>query len=298
VSSREAVPSPEALSSVEALPSSEAPRPCPQQTSALLARAGFVHAFFTREGGVSEGPFASLNCSPDVGDRAEHVTENLGRVAQSLGLSAHQLYVAAQVHGRDVIVLDGSVSPDAVARTAADAIVSSAAATACAVRTADCVPILLADPESGRVAAVHAGWRGLVREVLASAIERMVTLGSRRAALLAAFGPHIGPGAFEVGDEVALELSHASTAVGAIQRTANGKPHVDLARIVEAQLWAAGLERSNIEQVPGCTQRDASRYFSFLHDGQRSGRMLSAIVPRTLAGGTVRGQELHEQVGT
>lgn len=250
----------------------------------MLTRAGFVHGFFTREGGVSEGPFASLNCSPDVGDRAEQVRENLGRVAQALGLAAEHLYVAAQVHDRGVIVLKGGESASVVARTAADAIVASAPAVGCGVRTADCVPILLADPESGRVAAVHAGWRGLVREVIASAIEQMVTLGSRRAALLAAFGPHIGPSAFEVGEDVAIELSRTSSAEGVVQRAANGKPHVELARIVHAQLCAAGLARDSIEQVPGCTYRDASRYFSFRRDGQRSGRMLSVIVPRQLAG--------------
>ncbi|MEY2932029.1 MAG: hypothetical protein RL033_2778 [Pseudomonadota bacterium] len=281
------------MSSREAPSSNEAhPHPHLQQTSTLLARAGFLHGFFTREGGVSEGPFASLNCSPDVGDRAENVLENLARVAQALGLSVEHIYVAAQVHDRGVIVLDGSESASAVARTAADAIVSSAPALGCGVRTADCVPILLADPESGRVAAVHAGWRGVVREVLASAIEQMVTLGSRRAALLAAFGPHIGPSAFEVGDDVALELSRASTAEGVVQRAAGGKAHVELARIVQAQLCAAGLSTAHIEQVPGCTHGDAARYFSFRRDGQRSGRMLSVIVPR-VAGGS----ELAARVG-
>lgn len=254
--------------------------------SALLARAGFVHAFFTREGGVSEGPFASLNCSPDVGDRAEHVRENLARVAQALGLASERIYTAAQVHDRGVLVLDGSESASAVARTAADAIVSSAASTGCGVRTADCVPILLADPAAGRVAAVHAGWRGVVREVIANAVEHMVTLGSQRAALLAAIGPHIGPSAFEVGDEVALELSRASSAEGAVQRAPSGKAHVDLARIVQAQLWAAGLSREHIEQLPGCTHGDATRYFSYRRDGQRSGRMLSVIVARSLPAGS------------
>lgn len=272
------------------------------QTSALLSRAGFVHGFFTREGGVSEGPFASLNCSPDVGDRAEHVRENLARVAEALGLSSERMYMAAQVHDRGVIVLDSSESASAVARTAADAIVSSAAAspatmTGCGVRTADCVPILLADPGSGRVAAVHAGWRGVVREVIANAIEHMVTLGSQRAALLAAIGPHIGPSAFEVGDDVALELNRASSAQGVVQRAPNGKAHVDLARIVQAQLCAAGLSLERIEQVPGCTHRDAARYFSFRRDGKRSGRMLSVIVAGTLPGVTSGRHELRARDG-
>ena len=254
--------------------------PVPYLASGLLARAGFQHAFFTRRGGVSEGPFATLNLSPQVGDRAEHVRENLGRAARSLSLSPEHIYVAAQTHDRDVVVLDGSEQVDAVARTAADAILSHAPGIGCAVRTADCVPILLADPESGRVAAVHAGWRGLVRHVIASAIDRMSALGSRRSALLAAFGPHIGPDAFEVGDDVAGEIANASSAQGVVQRAPTGKALVSLARVVRAQLIAAGLADASIEQVPGCTYRDASQFYSYRRDGQRSGRMLAVIVPR------------------
>jgi YfiH family protein len=254
--------------------------PCPHLSSGLLVRAGFTHAFFTRRGGVSEGPFAALNLSPEVGDRAEHVLENLGRAARTVGLVPERVYVAAQLHDRGVILLHGSENPSAVARTAADAIVSSALGIGCAVRTADCVPILLADPETGRVAAVHAGWRGVVRRVIASATDRMLELGSRRAALLAAFGPHIGPEAFEVGSDVAQQLAQASAAASAVVPGSSGKAFVSLAAVVRAQLCEAGLAEENIEQVPGCTYRDASQFFSYRRDGQRSGRMLAVIVPR------------------
>lgn len=253
--------------------------PVPYLASGLLARAGFTHAFFTRRGGVSAGPFATLNLSPQVGDGAEQVRENLGRAARSLALPAERIYVAAQNHDRGVVVLDGSEQADTVARTAADAIVASAPGIGCGVRTADCVPILLADSASGRVAAVHAGWRGLVRHVLASAIERMSDLGSQRSALLAAFGPHIGPDAFEVGDDVAEEIVNSSSAQGVVQRAPTGKARVSLARVVRAQLLDAGLDDARIEQVPGCTYRDASQFFSYRRDGQRSGRMLAIIVP-------------------
>jgi YfiH family protein len=258
--------------------------PVPYLASGLLARAGFTHAFFTRRGGVSEGPFATLNLSPQVGDRAEQVRENLGRAARSLELLPERIYVAAQTHDRDVVVLNGREQVDAVARTAADAIVASAPGIGCGVRTADCVPILLADPESGRVAAVHAGWRGLVRHVIASATARMSELGSRRSALLAAFGPHIGPDAFEVGDDVAREIAQASSAQNVVQRAPTGKALVSLALVVRAQLIAAGLDEERIEQVPGCTYRDASQFFSYRRDGQRSGRMLALIVPRAAQG--------------
>jgi len=253
--------------------------PCPHLSSELLTRAGFVHAFFTRQGGVSEGPFATLNLSPGVGDRPEHVSENLGRAARTLGLARERLYVAAQVHDRGVVVLHGSEAASEVAEIRADAVVSSAAGLGCGVRTADCVPILLADPETGRVAAVHAGWRGVVRRVIAATTERMLELGSRSTALLAAIGPHIGPAAFEVDADVAGELARASSASGVVLERPGSKPHVNLARIVRAQLAEAGLLDARIEHVPGCTYSDAASFFSYRRDGQKSGRMLAVIVP-------------------
>jgi len=259
--------------------------PCPHLSSSLLTRAGFVHAFFTRRGGVSEGPFASLNLSPGVGDRPEHVSENLGRAARTLGLASERVYVAAQVHDRGVILLHGDEAASVVAETPADAIVSSAPGLGCGVRTADCVPILLADPETGRVAAVHAGWRGVVRGVIASTTERMRGLGSRSTTLLAAIGPHIGPDAFEVDADVAAELARASSASGVVSQRAGSKPHVNLALIVRAQLVQAGLLEARIEDVPGCTYRDAASFFSYRRDGQKSGRMLAVIVPSAAPSG-------------
>lgn len=248
--------------------------------SELLTRAGFTHAFFTRRGGVSEGAFGSLNASPDVGDGAEHVTENLRRIARVLGVAPADLYVPRQVHGRGVLVLGAKQASGVVAATPADAIVTSEPAFACAVRTADCVPILLGDPESGRVAAVHAGWRGVAQDIAQATVEVMTRLGCRAAALRAAIGPHISVDAFEVGDDVARELARASGAADVIQTAAGHKARADLGKILVAQLVAAGLAPSHVERLPGCTYRDAARFYSYRRDGQRSGRMLSAIVSK------------------
>jgi YfiH family protein len=227
---------------------------------------------------VSEGAFASLNASPDVGDRAEHVTENLRRIARVLGVARAELYVCRQVHGREVLVLGSEQAPGTVATTPADSIVTSEPALACAVRTADCVPILIGDPESGRVAAVHAGWRGVAQDIAQATVEVMTRLGCRPAALTAAIGPHISVQAFEVGDDVARELARASGAADVIQRGGGQKARADLGKIVLAQLVAAGLAPDNVERLPGCTYGDGARFFSYRRDGQQSGRMLSAIV--------------------
>lgn len=248
--------------------------------SELLTRAGFTHAFFTRRGGVSEGAFASLNASPDVGDRAEHVTENLRRMARFLGVASGELYVARQVHGRGVLVVDEETRVN-ISVTHADALVTRDPARACAVRTADCVPVLLGDAESGLVAAVHAGWRGVALDIARATLEVMTRMGCRAAAISAAIGPHISVEAFEVGDDVARELAQASGAADAIQRAPGGKPHVDLGKILAAQLVAAGLDPARIERLPGCTYRDGDSFFSYRRDGQRSGRMLAAIVSNT-----------------
>jgi YfiH family protein len=247
-------------------------------TSRLLARAGFVHAFFSRRGGVSSGPYDSLNLSLDVGDRPEAVAENRCRVARVLGVAESRVLVPRQVHGSDVLAVEIGADAAGVAREAADAIIGDAPGFACAVRTADCVPILLADGETRRVAAVHAGWRGVVKGVAAAAVHALVARGSRPEHLLAAIGPHISAAAFEVGREVAEELARASGAAAAVTSLTEPKAHVDLARILVAQLQTLGLSPGNVEVLPGCTVLEPELYFSYRRDGKASGRQLSAIV--------------------
>ncbi len=247
-------------------------------TSPLLQGAGFRHAFFTRHGGVSAGAYASLNFSYAVGDEAANVDENLRRAAAALGVAPDRLYFAAQVHGRDVLELDGSESSSAIMHTEADAIVSGCPDLACAVRTADCLPILIADRTTGRAVAAHAGWRGLVGRVIDAVASR---LGGDPTDWVAAIGPHISTAAFEVSEDVARELEACSDATAPCVRVAGEKPKVDLAQVARAQLLTLGIAPEHVEHVGGCTRLDPMDYFSFRRDGRHSGRHLSAIVPRT-----------------
>lgn len=252
--------------------------------SALLRAAGFRHAFFTRRGGVSAGAYESLNFSVSVGDSPDLVEENFRRAGIALGVPATEIAFLSQVHGRGVVVIDPTFTRPLrpqLAEREGDALISGEAGLACAVRTADCVPILLGDRRSGAVAAIHAGWRGVVRGVIEAALERLTAVAGGSPELVAAIGPHIGPEAFEVGEDVAAELAGASSADGAIDRT-RGKPRVALARIVRAKLEASGVARAQIEDVPGCTMSEPERFFSYRRDGKRSGRHLSAIVPRPM----------------
>ena len=245
--------------------------------SALLREAGFRHAFFTRNGGVSEGAYRSLSFSIAAGDSAQHVNQNLQRAAIALGVESDRIYFLSQVHGRLTHTLHGNETQASLMHVEGDALVSRAR-LACGVRSADCVPVLIADRLSGAVAAAHAGWRGAANGVVTSAIEALRAL-SPSPDLVAAIGPHISQAAFEVSEDVAETLLNASLDREIVDRT-HAKPHVDLRRMLRAELRANGLSEASIDDVWGCTVLEPARFFSFRRDGKASGRHLSAIVPR------------------
>lgn len=247
--------------------------------SQLLGQHGFRHAFFTRNGGFSAGPYASLNFSATVGDEPDAVRSNFGLGAEVLGVTPDHLFYLSQVHGRDAHELPRGASRDDVARLEGDALCGSEAGVAICVRTADCVPILAADPASGAVVAIHAGWRGVVRGVVEAGIELLASRARDRAELIAAIGPHIRRDAFEVSDDVASELAAVSDARDAVDRS-RAKPHVALVSIVRAKLVSLGIDASRVDDTGGCTASEPERFFSFRRDGKVGGRHLSAIVPR------------------
>jgi YfiH family protein len=246
--------------------------------SGLLTRAGFRHGFSLRTGGVSAAPFAALNLARNVGDSPEAVRENHRLFADIVGYDPARLYEVSQVHGAGVEVAEGG-DPVAFRGREADALVGRAPGVAVGVRVADCVPLLVADPSSGAVAAIHAGWRGVVAGVIRSGIEALRRASKAEpGALLCAIGPHIGPDAFEVGDDVARQIAAAAPDAARVVLAREPRPHVSLERAVVAQLLALGMTAGNIERVPGCTFSEPERFYSFRRDGSRSGRHLAAIV--------------------
>jgi YfiH family protein len=248
--------------------------------SALLRGAGFRHAFFERRGGVSAGPYESLNFSVTVGDEPENVRRNLELAAQTLGVAEERVFFLSQVHGNVARVLDGNEPRDVVRNVEGDALSSRRGDLACSVRTADCIPLLVADRRSGAATAIHAGWRGIVRGVVEAGIASLRELaGVNDAELIVAIGPHIRERAFEVSDDVARELEAASPVAGVVDRSP-AKPHVSLVRIVRGKLEALGISADAIDDVGGCTHSEPERFFSFRRDGKRGGRLLSAVVPR------------------
>ncbi len=240
-------------------------------TAELLTRAGIRHGFSTREGGVSEGAFAAMNLARNVGDAPEAVAENHRRFAKAVGYAPERLFESSQVHGARVLRVDGA-EVAATRIEEADGLICTTPGDAVAVRVADCVPVLLAAPGRGVVAAVHAGWRGVAKRIVD---EALAGIGADVGEVIAAVGPCIGGCCFEVGDEVAAEIAAASVD-SVVLRGAGARPRVDLRSAVEWQLRRAGV--GAIGHVGGCTVCDVARFHSFRRDGKSSGRLLGAIV--------------------
>lgn len=235
------------------------------------------HGFTTRAGGVSEGPYASLNLGWSVGDLAQSVAENTRRVARGAGVAPFELLSPSQIHG-DVVL--EAPEPDPHAETTdcgrADALWTSRRGTAVAVRAADCVPILLADPRGRRVAAVHSGWRGTELRIAARAVEALADHGSDPASLLAAIGPCIQVCCYKVSGDLAQRFARSFGERVIAPR--GGEAHLDLARSVRTTLENAGIPRDQIDVLPDCTSCDASRFFSHRRDGGITGRQMAFAV--------------------
>jgi polyphenol oxidase len=215
-----------------------------------------------------------------VGDDDGLVQENLERTVAALALDSNRLYWLCQAHGCDVRVVRPHDTVSAVRQHHGDGLVAGIAEHACAVRVADCVPLLVGDRQSGMVAAIHAGWRGVVARVVESTLAALRAELGAPGDLVVAIGPHISTAAFEVSEDVATDLNAAAWMDHVVDRTFGPKPHVDLGRILRAQLAAAGVSGDQVDEVAGCTVSDAERFFSFRRDGPRSGRHLAAIVAR------------------
>lgn len=248
-------------------------------TSRLLVAEGIRHGFSTRRGGVSTGPFASLNLGRSVGDDPAAVAENLRRLAVAAGVAGFA--TVHQVHGDRLLAGGPELSPEAEA----DGVLSVPGGRAPAIKTADCVPVLLYHRPSGRVAAVHAGWRGTSLRIAAGAVRALTCQGASGqpdhdrngraggAEVVAAIGPCIGRCCYEVSVELAASFASAFGA-----DVVEGR-RLDLALANRRALVEAGVVESAIEVVGGCTSCDVDRHFSHRRDNGRTGRHLSWISP-------------------
>lgn len=250
--------------------------------SPLLARVGVAHGFSTRIGGISNGPFDSMNLGNPQGaavqDEQSNIRENYRRLQYSLGMGEKPRCWVHQVHAGDVVFVRKTMDFSSGAK--ADAIISDDAERVISVRIADCGPILLATDDGAIVAAVHAGWRGVVSQVLPNTIREIRRMSGAK--LIAAVGPCIGGCAFEVGPEVVEQFRQLFGADAPVEmkKDVEGKGLLDLRRAIELQLLGCGVGEDRIDLTDRCTHRDADEFFSHRREKGITGRMAALICAR------------------
>lgn len=234
------------------------------------------HGFFTRNGGASSGIFASLNCGYGSSDQSDMVTINRSRVADTIGASRDKLVSVHQVHSATALTIDDTLK-DA---PQADAMVTTTTGLGLAILTADCQPVLFADPKAGVIAAAHAGWKGAIDGVLEATVDAMETAGAQRENISAVIGPSISQKAYEVGPEFLDRFAEADQ--DNVRFFANGEGdryQFDLIGFGLHRLRQAGVGRA--EWTGHCTYSDPDRFYSYrrsVHAKEADyGRLVSAI---------------------
>ncbi|WP_395652129.1 peptidoglycan editing factor PgeF [Brevundimonas sp.] len=247
-------------------------------THPLLTKAGVRHGFFTRRGGVSAGIFDSLNTGLGSSDDIAAVEENRRRIAASLGGGPYDLAACYQIHSAVTRVAEGPWHGD---RPEGDAVATAVPGVICAVLTADCAPVLLADAEAGVVAAVHAGWKGALGGVVQSAVAAMAALGARPERTVAVVGPCIAQASYEVGADfqARFESGDPDSARFFVAGGMADKRMFDLPGFVLWRLEQAGVGEAAWTGDDTCADED--RFFSNRRAFQRGepdfGRLMSAV---------------------
>lgn len=263
-------------------------------TATPLESDRVAHAFFTREGGVSEGIYAGLNCGQGSRDVKEHVAENRRRVAQHFNTAPEQLCTLYQVHSAEVVPMHAPTQGE----VKADAMVTTRPGLVLGILTADCAPVLLADAQAGVIAAAHAGWKGALAGVLENTLQAMQQLGAVRERIAAAIGPCIAQASYEVGPDFIEALRRGGADVVRFVRptTKRGFGLFDLTGFCAERLRAAGLRQ--ITPLAMDTYSNEPHFFSFrriTHRGELDyGRQISCITLRDRRGavqGNYTGQE-------
>ena len=242
----------------------------------LSLQPGIAHAFFSRKGGVSSGLYASLNCGPGSRDDAAAVAQNHARAIAALDPKA-QLVTLAQIHSATVHPVDADW--DFAARREGDGLVTAQPGVALGILTADCTPVLFADPQARVIGAAHAGWKGAVSGVLEDNIAAMEKLGAKPARLVAAIGPTISQAHYEVGQDLRDRFG-GDDARFFVASDRPGHFHFDLPGYVAQRLKKAGV--AEVSDLALCTYPPENGLFSYrrtTHRGEADyGRELSAII--------------------
>lgn len=252
--------------------------PIPMITAPELALPGIAHGFFTRQGGVSTGIYASLNCGIGSADEPDKVRENRSRVAASLGAPAGRLVSLYQVHSAEVLTIE---APPLGQRPRGDGLVTSRPGIAIAVGIADCGPVLFADPRHRVIGAAHSGWGGAFKGVLEATVAAMERLGAVRQDIVAVLGPAISQASYEVGPEFEARFVEADSANRRffLPSARPGHFQFDLPGYILARLRRMDLGAA--VDLGLCTYENPDRFFSYRRSTHRGepdyGRMLAGI---------------------
>jgi len=239
-----------------------------------------VHAFTSRKGGVSSPPFDSMNLSAKTGDDEERVKQNLLILKEGLNLK-DDLFFLDQVHGCDILVIKGA-HPFQGRRTF-DAVITDRRRFPVAIMTADCLPLIIHDPDKGLIGAVHAGWRGTAAGITGKTIDKMVAeFGCNAENIIVATGPGIGPCCYEV-DKAVFEAfrkkGHNWDKISsAAKKEGEERWMLDIAKANAIQLCERGVRKENISHSPYCTCCRADLFYSHRRDGRSSGRQGAVIM--------------------
>jgi YfiH family protein len=237
------------------------------------------HGFSTRTGGVSPGPAGALNLGNTTWDAPANVLENRRRFLAALQFRPESLATVSQVHSADFHIIKGAAhqwNP----RVEGDALVTTEPGVALAVQVADCFPVLLADPQTGAIAAVHAGWRGTLQRILGRTLAGMRReLGVDPSRVLVAIGPGIRRCCLEVGPEVAaaFESAYPGAKLCSPRPERPGNCLLDLPAALDIQLREVGVDPSNVFDLDLCTRCRPQEFFSYRAEGSRAGRMMAVI---------------------
>jgi YfiH family protein len=247
-----------------------------------LFREQVIHAVFTRRGGLSPAPWASLNFGGTVGDEKTRVRENRFRAFRALGRDPRSMFDVWQVHSADVVV---ATAPHATVphELKADGIITDNPAVTLFMRFADCTPILFFDPIQQALGIAHAGWLGTVRRAASATVAAMqAAYGSNPETILAAIGPAIGPDHYEVGPDVVEKVNHAygEQAASLFHHNGGPRPHFDLWAANRLDLEQAGLQPENIAVAEICTACNTQDWYSHRQEKGKTGRFGALIALR------------------
>ncbi|WP_317993532.1 peptidoglycan editing factor PgeF [Bartonella gliris] len=254
------------------------PDPILAKDLSALHRQGVKHGFFTRQGGVSKSFYQSLNVGQSSNDHPEHIAQNRTLIAHYFGVEVQNLVTVNQIHSCEVVVVDQAFIGQP---PQADALVTSTKDLVIGILTADCGPILFADPQAGVIAATHAGWRGSLNGIVEKTISVMEEQGAKRQSITAVLGPCIGPCHYEVTDEFYNQFidCHSKFQKYFLKTDKVNHFSFNLWAFIMNQLIEAGINASCLKL---CTYQDEQRFFSYRRAVHRNepdyGRQISAIM--------------------